>query len=206
MLVPQMALSEIRKEIELDYPSIKRKITAMSEAALKQMRKTKMTHFHKSMDYVSPRKNNWIIGFTYRQPAREHGNVHYMAIMPRPSGFTVFYPPPGEKIILLYTSHFFKRYDERLGLNLVEPKEKIRHFILHAGSAPYEKLFDIGPDKFSFFAVNNVGVMLGVHYKNENIAKFNTFITHDMLRGTQVERYDKLKQLADKYTALPLLD
>ena len=77
---------------------------------------------------------------------------------------------------------------------------------MHGTEAPYEKLFDVNPNKFSFFAVTPYGVMLGMHYVKENIAKFNTFVSHDMLKGDQVEKFENLKKLITKYSDLDILD
>jgi len=206
MLVPGMQLSEIRKEIEADRPAIVHKLISLTDKGLKQMRKTNMSRLHKSMDYISPRKNNWIIGYTFRAPSKDKSIVHYVAIMYIPGGFTVFYPPPNDPVIMLYTSHFFKRYNERLHLNLTDPKEKIRHFMLNGSETPYEKLEDVNENAFSFFARNQMGVLLGMHYKKENIAKFNTFLSEDMLKGSQVALSEKLKQVIDKYKNQNIID
>lgn len=199
MLVHGMSLEELRHEIKEDKPAILHKLVGLAKKTVKHMRKTHMSSFHKSFDYISPRKNNWIVGYTFSEPNIETATVHFLAIMYRPIGFTVFYPPPKSDMLLIYTDHFFKRYNQRLELNLVNPKDKIRHFVLNASEAPYEKMEDIKPGMFSVFARIRQGVMLGVKYSDLKFVKFNTFLSEKDLKGDQIQLAQNLKKQIQKY-------
>lgn len=66
---------------------------------------------------------------------------------------------------------------------------------------PFEKLTDIKPGVFYFFALEKEGVILGVNYERLNVMKFNTFLALDMLKGKQIEMAASLKQHSEKYNS-----
>lgn len=97
-------------------------------------KETKVLYYpHRSYDYISPRKNPWIYGFTCKSAAVDMCTTHSVALIYRNDGFTAIHYSLEEKSFNYYTAHFFKRYNERLKLHLVNPRDKIRHFIKHCG-------------------------------------------------------------------------
>ncbi len=199
MFVPEMTLQEIKKEMFADLPAITNKVIAESAKGMKYVRKTNTSYLYRTYDYISPRNNPWIYGYTCRGYTNDKTTIHTMALIYQHNGYTALHYAINENLLLYHTAHFFKRYDERLGLGLVNPRDKIRHFIQHGAEAPYEKLQDIKPGVFSFFALDKMGVVLGTHYEDLRVVKFNTFLTMDMLKGKQKEMAESLKEHSVKY-------
>ncbi|HXH19928.1 MAG TPA: hypothetical protein VNJ07_12695, partial [Chitinophagales bacterium] len=107
--------------------------------------------------------------------------------------------PISDNVILYCTAHFFKRYNERRKLNLVMPCDIIRAFMNDNLKFSFQKLEETTPGNFKVFGVTDSGVLLGMYNASANIYKLNTFITSDMLQGSQIQMEEQMKARLDKY-------
>src|ERR1700741_2701710 len=126
MIVPSMTYQEIRKELIVDFPIAYKKSEYVLEDLEKWMRKAKVKTPVHQYDYVSRNKNKWVIKIDIgkKDVAR--------------SFMTYFYTSENKiaavgvidtKQLLYFTSHFFKRYNERLKLGILLPEDIIRHYV-----------------------------------------------------------------------------
>ena len=103
------------------------------------------------------------------------------------------------EVLFFFTSHFFNRYNERLNLNLVHPKDIMTNFVSLNEKFQAEHLGEVNKDVQKIFVVNQLGIMLGHFDMKLKVMYLNTFITHDMLKGEQVEKFKQLSNHLDKY-------
>jgi len=122
------------------------------------MRKAKVkTHIH-NYDYVSRNKNKWIIKIDI---GKKDVSRSFM---------TYFYTSENKiaavgiidtKQLLYFTSHFFKRYNERLKLGIILPEDIIRHYVQHSSNYAVDYLGLVNENIVKVFISAKQGVILG---------------------------------------------
>jgi len=192
-----MTYQEIRKELIIDFPIAFKKSDYVIEEVEKKMRKFKLkTHLH-VYDYLSRNKNKWII----KVDVREKDVVRFF--------MTYFYTTENKiaavgvidgKQLLYFTSHFFKRYNERLKLNLVVPEDIIRHYVKNSSAGlTVDYLGVVKENIVKVFISVKQGIILGNLHYDIQFCKMNTFITHEMLKEDQIERKNQMEEFLNKY-------
>lgn len=190
MLVPAMTLTDIRKEIEKDFPILHRKsgyITQkLSRLYSDSLREKKVTRF---FDYQSKYKNKWIYKI---ELSKKKTNVTFLTYYYGKKGLTAIEPMSGNTL-LYFTAHFFNRYNERRKLNLTMPNDIMQAFLNDNMNFNFQRLEEFRPGVFKIFGVTQSGVVLGIYHVKLNFYKLNTFITSDMLKSGQTEMEQQLK-------------
>ena len=184
MLVPAMTLEEIQKEIQKELSSVANKMMFYKDKISKQIRKTNITRFQKIYDYDSLQKNKWMLGVTYKN---KDFSFTLCVMHESARGQSAIIYSIGSKTYYYLTSHFIKRFDERLNLNLVQPREKVKYFISNTTDLNYKLLGEHKPGIYKFFGVCQTGVVLGTYHTAINMFKQNTFLANDMLNKGQSE-------------------
>jgi hypothetical protein len=198
MIVPAMNLAELRKEIYKDFEIVERKSLFVLKDLKKEHAPLRQKRVIKVYDYFSKFKNNWI--FKWDVDKKVSISV-YLAWYIGNRGLTAIQTYTKSSTLLYYTSHYFKRYNERLKLEINDPK-KLLHVFMHNHLAyQFQLLEEIAPGVWKFFAYTKNGVALGTYIKSDDCYKMNTFITHDMLKGNQLEMETYKKAELDKYLA-----
>ena len=87
-----------------------------------------------------------------------------------------------------YCGHFFARYNERLGLGLQTPYEKMKRYFLTCFEISYQETSDN-----RFHAELSSGIGFGYRV-NQQWLHFKTFVTPDMLQGQQIETSQMIRQ------------
>lgn len=198
MLVPAMNLAEIRKEIAKDFEIVERKSLYVMKDLKRQHAPLRDKRIIKVYDYHSKFKNNWI--FKLDVDKRASISVYLVWYIGN-RGLTAIQTFTKTNCLFYYTSHYFKRYNERLNLGINDPKKLLHTFMHNHLAYKFEFLEEIAPGVLKFFAYTKNGVALGTYIHSQNYYKMNTFITHDMLKGNQLEIQAFKKAELDKYLA-----
>ncbi len=198
MLVPAMNLAEIRKEIDKDFKIVVRKSNYVMQDIIKENKPLRSKRIIKVFDYLSKHKNTWI----YKWDLDKKSCVpNYLVWYYGDRGLTAIEAFTTGDALLYYTSHYFKRYNERLNLQINDPKTLLHTFMNNHIAYMFQYLEQVSPGVWKFFAVTKNGVALGTYIKSLNYYKMNTFITHAMLKGNQLEMKAFKSAELDKYLA-----
>ncbi len=196
MLVPSMTLAEIKKEIDKDFPIVRNKGIYVQRKLLHEYKPKGGETIVKYFDYVSKYKNNWIIRFGLNKKNTFSNHITYYY---GDKGLLAIAPVDNGALLTFHTTHFFKRFNERLNLNLTLPKDIIRKFMNENDRYEVHQLEEYSRGVFSIFVAARNGYILGTHDKNLRIIRMNTFITFEMLKCDQRSVADKLNSEMKKY-------
>ncbi len=191
-----MTLIEIRKEIEKDFPIVVRKADFLEHKLTRETRPHGKDSFVRVYDYLSKYKNNWLIRIETRRRVMGTSFLVYYYNNIGLAGITV---SPDEELLGYYTSHFFKRFNQRLALNLTKPNEIMKAFINECFTFHGRNLDVISPGIYKTVCATQKGYCLGIMDENKKFLRINTFITKDMLKEGQVPLADQLNQRMEKF-------
>ncbi len=195
MLVPSMTMKEIRKEIEKDFPSVIHHASVVQDNLMKNHRQLFNRRIVHVGDMVSNQKNNWIYKIVLK---RKLQTTNFLAYYFNDIGLSAVEATVGP-YMLFFTTHFFKRYNERLKLNLVNPYDILHHYMKWHSVYQFKTVKKITENLVEVFGVNEQGALLGTLDTELNFYKINTFITNEMLKGEQMEEEARIKALMEKY-------
>lgn len=195
MLVPdRMTPMEMFDELVDDALKVSRKIKHLiPEYRRNVLKRTSFPVIFKPIDYLSPRKNNWIIVFrAENKKDADKIAITYVCIADTSHGLHVFMIPVLDGIVsvLMFSPHFFQRYRDRFmnGNNDLKGIELIKHFFSRNSTFSSD---DNVEDKRIFNASCEDGVCLGIE-KDTDFYILRTFITYEMLRGKQIDTFESL--------------
>ena len=192
MLVPNMTLEEIRKEIEKDYPILYRKLGYMEHDLRKRLFKKQIDDgYTKFFDYSSKLKNEWICRIHFHKKETYNALLLYFFDGKGVCGIALT-----ENWVLVYhTGHFFKRYNERRNLNLVHMKDIIRVYMDENIVYTFSLYKEVSPGVFLIFGKIDSGTIFGTLYEKSKFVKVNTFLPNDMLNDRQKALLSKLDNI-----------
>jgi len=200
MLVPSMTLAEIKKEIDKDFPIVRNKGIYVQRKLLHDLKPHGSDKIVRYLDYVSKYKNNWIIRFGL---SKKDSKMSQMVWYHNEKGLAAISIADNGAWLCYHTPHFFRRVNERLNLNLSRPQDIIRRFMDENDRFHVEILEEFGEGLFTIFCATRSGYILGVEDDNNHFFKMNTFITHDMLKGSQRSLAEELNSEMGKYKYIP---
>jgi hypothetical protein len=196
MFVESMTFEEIRAEFEKEKKALMNKVFLHGKQVSKLMRKTNMHTYHKYFEYYSPRKNHWFYKLTTIEENKgQLGFMLYCHFVTKRSYAIIFYDVKTDRLYY-HTSHFFTRYFQREGLASERPYDIIKAFAESNTKIITQSLKEISPGVWQLFGQMTQCVGLGYIHHKFNIHEYRTFITNNMLKGTQVELS---KQLEEKF-------
>jgi hypothetical protein len=190
MIVPSMTLEEIRKEIDKEFPILYRKVGYVIHDLKKQLHKKQLDEgFTKCFDYTSKFKNQWI----YR--------IHLHKKEVEKAAMVLFFDGKGicgiaiaaDYSLIYHTGHFFRRYNERLNLNLVHTKDIMVAYMKENMVYAFKAYKQAAPGIYLVFGQVESGTVLGTLNEKLRIVKVNTFLPNDMLNNRQKDYAEKLK-------------
>ncbi|MEO6893544.1 MAG: hypothetical protein ABI136_00845 [Ginsengibacter sp.] len=136
MLVPSMNLDEIAAQVKREYDKIYvttlMRIGAEYDRERKKHGICKEKLYPKEYEFKTAEKNNWII-FMHKTPGvkKYNGteNISFLCVVYYYSkkGLMAYYQSEFN-VLAGFTSHFFRRYNERLALNLSKPIDIVKAF------------------------------------------------------------------------------
>ena len=191
MLVESMNHAEITREVLRDFDKLYATTAQrLGHEYYKERIKFKIDPkktYPKVFPVKTAAKNPWLLFFG-KAPADEKYKDQYSAHI---SFVTYYYNSKGLQVIdranggfiEIYNGHFFKRYNERMNLNLDDPLEIIKTYFMYGGNAAYSivkkenRQYTIG--------VCSEGFLLGELYHNQEWLVNRTFISRDLARPDQ---------------------
>ncbi|HVT83630.1 MAG TPA: hypothetical protein VHD35_00435 [Chitinophagaceae bacterium] len=193
MLVPSMTLPEIKRSLLQDYENeVHVKINALKAGAKRKWLVNGKQDFKETILFTSKSRNVWRIFVT--------GSSRGLFAMP----YVIFYDKVGITASHLTTSlgtlsfvhfntHFFQRYKERAKIDLDKPEDVVKLFFRkNLSFTPCHEELDSG--KSQLFVPLQEGVGLGIHYTEDDIYVFKTFVDNSLLRE------DQKNKIRDIYT------
>jgi hypothetical protein len=85
---------------------------------------------------------------------------------------------------MYFTTHFFKRFKERLKLDITKPEELVK-FFFKKNLFMMPAQLDMPNGTKQIFAPLFGGVGLGVYHEKEDIYEFKTFVNNGLLKDSQ---------------------
>ena len=137
MLVPAMNHQEIAKQIKSEYQKICAttllRVGAEYDRERRKLKVSKEAIYPKEYEIKTAGKNNWII-FLHKGPGeKKYTGTQSLCVLCVVYYYSdkglMAYHLGGENLLLSgFTSHFFRRYNERLCLNLPNPVDIVKAF------------------------------------------------------------------------------
>lgn len=150
MLVPAMTHEEVTAQIKIEYCKIQAttllRMGAEYDRERRKFRINKEAMYPKEYEIKTTGKNNWIIFLDKGPAAKKYTgteSLSYLCVIYYYSNKGLMAYWPADKVLAGFTSHFFKRYNERLCLNLSNPIEIVKAFLEKACTAPLKFLKEI---------------------------------------------------------------
>lgn len=203
MIVSSMSEEELINEVTTDYVNVFRYSDHLDNKFRRIVVKSKIFPVTACKEYVSPRKNRWLIFLEARSKKEtlDRSRITLVVTFEAPNGthavmgtFT-----NGRMHYIIYPPHFFARYRQRVIKEDITTTDLIKRFFKFNQGYVYT-LKDT--PKFGNLALREVygttrdGVAMGFMTTHQNVL-FKTFITFDMLKGEQIETFtanEKLRQ------------
>ena len=126
MLVPSMSLEEIRREIHKDIIIVWRKVRYTVIDLKKANKPLGNRRIVKLLPYRSTQKNTWLIKIEIDKKGTLLSFLVYYYNNNGLAAIEVFF---NSAMMMYFTTHFFKRYNERLNLNCKTPEELLHTFM-----------------------------------------------------------------------------
>lgn len=196
MIIPSMTEPEFIQEVKNDYLNAFRYSDHKDQPFRRLVVRAKRFPVRAVFEYTSPRKNRWIMFFEARNKT-EHGDMSricFVCYFNTPHGFYAVMPTftNGVWHLVIFPPHFFSRYGSRCWVKKTGIPLMVDYFKRNC-SYVYE-VADVALDantlRREVYGSTADGVALGLISEHNNVL-FKTFITYDMCKGTQVERFAK---------------
>ncbi len=146
MLISTMTPKEIREEVYKDYRSIidisLNRLTQKYNRERKKLKVRKESTFQRFYSIKTKNKNPWLIAIgkapiveKYKKTEDMHLGLYVYYYTSK--GIRVFKPNPNvhdfskNRGLVVYNSHLFTRYRERMGLSITDPLEIIKRYFTH---------------------------------------------------------------------------
>jgi hypothetical protein len=195
MIVPSMNLFEIRNALIKDYErEIMLKCKNLKLIYKGKWERNGRKDFTETVPYVSTTKNKWYLIVTCKE-----GRISF-------NPYVISYDHVGiialnflfgfqTHKVMYFNTHFFKRYRERLQLNIEKPEDLVKYFFRkNAVMLPSYYPMEDGTSQLFCWLGNGVG--LGKHFQDAKgeIHQFKTFVDNSLLREDQKEQIVQIWQ------------
>lgn len=194
MLVETMTDKEQHEEIfndfyKLEESTIPRLVAEYSQVR-KKLRIAPDREYAVCREVKTNKKNPWLI-FISKPPSHSHykGDVNYQAMTyyNTPKGLRVFKVNPEQTGgISCYNAHLFKRYAERLKLDLNTTLDKVKHFFINNGYGKGRIIAKEDGREYSIMVYRD-GMTLGELQNDGFWFVHKTFISANEKRADQTE-------------------
>ncbi|MEY4876089.1 MAG: hypothetical protein RL708_1238 [Bacteroidota bacterium] len=191
MIVPSMTLHEIRKALVYDYEhEVHARMKADEIIAKGKWIRGGRKDFIETNSFITNTKNKWriIVNCDKGLVSTNAYVISYNEIGITASHFLFGLDT---EHLMHFNTHFFKRYKERLKINIDKPEDLVKYFFRHnLGMIPSYFPMDDGTKQL--FCSLNGGVGLGKYYEEESIHEFKTFVDNSLLRNDQKEQIQQI--------------
>lgn len=195
MIVHTMTPEEIAAEVMDDQIAIMKLFTVKLQIHTAQMLRTHNKRWVETIHVKSKRNNDWSMAVNFSPLVQEM--VFYVKTYDKTGlvAYNVNMFDDQIPLLVKYSSHFLKRYNERMHLGITKADDVLKHFfksntkIIPACSN--EDMSDGG--RLSFFSFNK-GIGLGRFYPEQLTVHMCTFVADDTLSKNQQDRVKILQQ------------
>jgi hypothetical protein len=198
MLVPAMNYKEIAAQIKSEYHKICAttvlRLGAEYDRERRKLKVSKEALYPKEYEIKTAGKNNWII-FLHKGPGEKKytgtQNLCFLCVL-------YYYSEKGLMAFTLaedaqlagFTSHFFKRYNERLCLNLLNPIDVVKAFFRKGMYCTFKVVERNNRPHIIAFGVD--GIRFGEIKHDSTYVEWKTFVTRELAYRKQNELEHKL--------------
>ena len=193
MLVPAMNHQEIGAQIKSEYNKICSttllRLGAEYDRERRKRRIPKEDMYPKEYEIKTAGKNNWII-FMHKAPGIKKysgtENISLLCVIYYYSdkGLRAYYPT-ADGMLAGFTSHFFKRYNERLGLHLSNPIDIVKAFFRKGMYCTIKLVERNNSPHVIAFGVD--GIRFGEIMYDCTYVEWKTFVTRELAYRKQNE-------------------
>jgi hypothetical protein len=200
MIIEQMAYEKVVAEALADREKILSSSTMerLHREYHKERSRLKIRptdQFQKFYDIKTHRKNTWIISF--RKQGTLAKDTSTECVM-----YVYFYTSKGLRVIsididggvLIFNSHVFKRWNERLNLGIVQPLDMVKDFFVKNYDL-YFKVFN--KETQEIFGIVEGGFILGQKIDSKH-SVVKTFINRELAYGAQMAIEEELIKFINK--------
>lgn len=200
MIIPTMTEKELIVEVTADYLNAFRYSDHIDKKFRRIVIKSTKFPVRACYEYLSPRKNKWLIFCESRSKKEvlDNSRITLVAIYNTDFGLHAVMGTftNGKMHYIIYPPHFFSRYRSRTGSEL-SGIPLMKQFFKANYSYVYEvKDVQLEEDKYirEVYGSTKEGVALGLFSIEGNIL-FKTFVTYEMLKGEQIEKFTQNEKL-----------
>jgi hypothetical protein len=200
MIVYGMSEKEMTQEVMSDMFNAFRYEDRNQNKFRRQVLKSSVFPVYRHIIYTSPRKNRWLILIEARSK-KEVGDlcrITYVTTHQTPHGVYAIMVSwvQGQPQLIFFPPHFFSRFRTRMGLNEYGMDLLIYFFRRNSSFVYEQQVRELTCDQYvtEIYGSTRDGVALGVATVEGNIL-FKTFVTYDMLKGEQIEKFTKNEEL-----------
>ena len=190
MIILGMKPSEMAKEAVSDLKRLQTWFNDQSPGAYrwaKQQAKKTPLPFWWSKEWKSPNGNLWRVMWGFETAKPLNGPIIQYTIIEGMCGKYLLRPQVTAEgfILMIYLPHFFKRYRQRMSFgDKLRTEQLMRRYLRNNTSAT-----NTG-EETNIELTSKEGIGLGT-FVFANIMLMKTFITYDMSKGSQVERFNE---------------
>jgi hypothetical protein len=198
MLVPSMNNSKIHAQIRQEHNKLKsttvQRLIHEYDRERRKLKIQKDSPWYREYPVKTAGKNTWIV-FMHKAPSKSTYkdanciNVLCIVYYYSDKGLKVYYLS-NEDVLIGFNSHFFKRYNERLGLNLQKPLDIVKVYFRSGVYAPCKIIKKDKKQCIIGFCIDGLG--LGVLKYNRRNLEWKTFISKDLTFREQDEMEQEL--------------
>lgn len=193
-----MSAAEAKEEILIDLKEVLAKVDSCSKKFRRVVLKTTQFPLYiKPIEFISKRKNKWLILLEAKN--RKNANeslVTFVCISDSRIGYHAFMPTStnGRLHIIMYPPHFFSRYRDRFCNNLTGIPLVAEYFKYNNNY-----VFEFNEQKpcVEVYGSSAHGVALGL-LAEENIFLMKTFVSYEMLKGEQVNKFAAMNKIREE--------
>ncbi len=186
---------QVKREYEKICSTTIQRLFKEYEHDRKKLKINKHDRYLRDYSIRSHEKNNWIIfieksaGIEKYEPG---GYLNYLAIVYYYSdqGLKVFHLQNG--VLVSFNSHFFKRYNERMKLNLSNPLDIVKEYFRNGCYGRNEIIEKEG--KCHIIGFRSQGLQFGLVKYNKSYIEWKTFVNSELAFRSQ----EKMQQQAVK--------
>lgn len=203
MLVEAMTEKEAVSEITSEFPTLLEYTDKVLDKLFrKDVLKSRVFPIFRRWRWKSRKGNSWTIIYEARN-RKEIGDMSRITFYVSANfrSKLVFMPTwtDGKLQFIIYPAHFFQRFSERCEIELSGPDLTDRFFKLNSSYVfeTKESIIEKDGEKFKkveVYGSAKEGVALGLMTECGNIL-FKTFVTYDMLKGEQVEKFTRNEEI-----------
>ncbi len=187
MLVPAMTPEEIRNALISDYETeLKIKFKGIEVAYVSKWKRNGKKNFFETISHCTKTNNHWRI--TIRCKDGGCWMMPYLIFYDH-VGVSAFYlaPETGTESLMWFNTHFFKRYRERLKIDIEKPEDLVKHFFRH-NMYMVPCYYPMPDGKEQLFCPLTEGLGLGLYNQELKTYVFKTYVDRSLLHEEQKQK------------------